>query len=89
MVYLLLFVMSVIMMRLPLLQVCVNKKINQIRVGALDKYDIYLFISNSMEDFKSIPKCSANSATAFTFNEVFCKQHQFQSAPEATVLCIY
>ena len=41
--------------------------------GALDKYNIYLFISNSIEDFKleSILKFSADSANAFSFYEVW------------------
>ena len=40
--------------------------------GALDKYNIYLFISNSIEDFKikPIPKFSADSANVFSFYEV-------------------
>ena len=51
--------------------------------GALDKYDIYLFISSSVEDLKSnqYRKISANSANAFSFYEVFCEHHHLQSAP--------
>ena len=43
--------------------------------GALDKYNIYLFISNSIEDFELNQKFSADSANAFSFYEVFCEQH--------------
>ena len=36
--------------------------------GALDKYNIYLFISNSIEDFKlNLYRKSADSANAFSF----------------------
>ena len=38
--------------------------------GALDKYNIYLFRSNSTEDLK-LPKFSADSAIAFSFFKVF------------------
>ena len=51
--------------------------------GALDKYNIYLFISSSIEDLKSnqYRKFQAVSANAFSFYEVFCEQHHLQSAP--------
>ena len=49
--------------------------------GTLDKYNIYFFISNSIEDFKPIPKFSANSANAFSFYEVFYEQQHLQSVP--------
>ena len=44
-------------------------QVNQEVRGALDKYNFYLFISNSTEDFKlnPIPKFSADSVNAFSF----------------------
>ena len=47
--------------------------------GALDKYNIYLFISNSMENFKTIPKFSADFTNAFSFYGVFSEQHHLQN----------
>ena len=48
-----------------------------------DYHNNYLFISNSMEDFKIrlIPKISADCVNAFSFYEVFCEQHHLQSVP--------
>ena len=42
--------------------------------GALDKYDIYSFISYFIEDLKikPLPKFLADSVNAFSFYEVFC-----------------
>ena len=41
--------------------------------GALDKYNIYFFKANSVEnfEFKPVPKFSADSANAFSFYEYF------------------
>ena len=33
--------------------------------GVLDKYNIYLFTPDSIENFKPLPKFSADSANAF------------------------
>ena len=51
--------------------------------GALDKYNIYLFISNFIRNskFKKIEKFLADSANAFSFYEVFCEQHHLQCVP--------
>ena len=54
--------------------------------GALDiydKYNIYLLIYNSIDDFKLIglPKFSTDFANAFSFYEVFCEQYHLQSVP--------
>ena len=48
----------------------------------MNKYNIYLFISNSIHvDFilNQLPKFSADSDNAFLFYEIFCEQHHFQS----------
>ena len=57
----------------------------------MDKYNIYLFISNSVENFKLNQYWNfwADSANKFSFYEVFRKQHRLQSVPYAIVLCIY
>ena len=47
--------------------------------GALNKYNIYLFMYNS--EIKSIPKFAADSANAFSFYEVFSEKHHLQSVP--------
>ena len=41
--------------------------------GALDKYNIYLMISKSVEDIKLNPLLPADSAIAFSFYDVFCE----------------
>ena len=46
----------------------------------MDKYNIYLFKSNSMEYFEfNLTEFSADSANVFLFYEVFCEQHHLQS----------
>ena len=45
-------------------------------MGALDKYNIHLFVSCSNENFKS-----AISANAFSFYFIFCEQHHLQIVP--------
>ena len=61
-----------------------------IPIGAMDKYNIYLFISNSMDDFKSSQYWNFQVILPRRFSyEVFCEQHHLQSVPLATVLCIY
>ena len=47
----------------------------------MDKYNIYLFISNSLENLKlnQYQKISADSAYTFSFYEIFCEQYHLQS----------
>ena len=50
-------------------------KITRVK-GAMDKYNIYVFVFNSIEDFiEPILNFSADSDNVFSFYEVFCKQH--------------
>ena len=49
--------------------------------GALDKYNICLFVSCSKDNYKNkpIPKISAYSGNAFSFYLIFSEQHHLQS----------
>ena len=51
--------------------------------GALDKCNIYLFVSYSIEDFKlnQYPNLQLILPNAFSFYEVLCEQHHLQSVP--------
>ena len=70
-----------------------GKKSTKCIKGALDKYNISFYISNSIEDFKLNQYWNFQliSAKAFSFYEVFREQHHLQSVPQArpTVLYIY
>ena len=75
---------AIINIWLPFEDSIFRKRIKQNKMkGALDKRNIYLFLSSSDRGFKikPIPKISADSANAFSFYEVFCEQHHLQSAP--------
>ena len=51
--------------------------------GELNKYNVYLFIFNSIEDFElnQYQNFQLILPMHFSFYEVFCEQHHLQSVP--------